>query len=81
MPDQTVNIQEAKTHFSRLIAQVRNGKRVIIAKGGKPVAQLVPLEQGRPVRTPGFLKGRIRIAADFDAPLPPEVTESFFNAS
>lgn len=38
----TVNIHEAKTHLSRLLEQVASGERVIIAKAGKPVAELKP---------------------------------------
>lgn len=48
-----------------------------IARAGKPIAKLVALGPGAPVRKPGFLKGRIRIARDFDAPLPEEVVDLF----
>lgn len=44
------------------------GEELIIAKAGKPVARLVPIEPKRD-RAPGFLKGKIRIGRDFDAPL------------
>ena len=44
MPERTVNIHEAKTHFSKLIARVLAGEEVVIAKAGKPVARLVPVE-------------------------------------
>ena len=64
-----VNISEAKTHLSRLIQEVRNGKEVIIARGNKPVARLVPLDSEKPQRRLGALKGMIHMADDFDAPL------------
>jgi len=73
----TVNIFEAKTQLSKLIQRVENGEDVIIARAGKPVARLTRLEQvKRPIRY-GGLKGKIWIAEDFDAPLPPEVLAEF----
>ena len=71
-----VNIHEAKTNLSRLVDEVTAGAEIVIAKAGKPVAKLVPIGRSR-VRKPGFLKGRIRIAADFDAPLPSELLDAF----
>ncbi len=75
---QTVNIHEAKTHLSRLIEEVNQGtSEVIIAKAGKPLVRLVRLESPKPVRKPGFLKGRIKIADDFDEPLPADLLDAF----
>jgi prevent-host-death family protein len=72
-----VNIHEAKTHLSRLLDRVSQGEEVVIAKAGKPVARLVPIN-GRPERrVPGSASGRIVIGEDFDASLPEEVLESF----
>lgn len=72
----TVNIHAAKTHFSRLVERAARGEEIIIARAGKPLARLVPL--GQPVRRrPGLLKGRIRIPANFDAPLPEELLREF----
>ena len=73
----TVNIHQAKTHFSRLVDAAMRGEETVIAKAGKPAARLVPIKPIKSVRKPGFLKGRIKIAADFDAPLPDEILESF----
>ncbi len=64
----TVNIHEAKTHLSRLLDRVQHGERIIIAKAGKPVAILGPLEAAR--RPVGIDRGRIVIHDDFDDPLP-----------
>ena len=72
-----VNIHDAKTNLSRLVEEVANGAEIVIAKAGKPVAKLVPIKPAVPVRKPGFLKGKIRIAKDFDAPLPPEMLTAF----
>ncbi len=67
----TVNIHEAKTHLSRLLAQVEAGEEVVIARNGKPVARLVACEQqGKPQF--GSLKGRIKIDDSFFDPLPEE---------
>lgn len=73
----TVNIHEAKTHLSRLLDEVSGGKELVIAKAGKPLAKLVPIKPAKPVRKPGFLKGRIKISNDFDKPLPDELLDSF----
>jgi len=54
----TVNIHEAKTHLSRLLARASAGEEIIIAKAGQPVAKLVPISQGQE-RIPGIAKGRV----------------------
>ncbi|CEP66323.1 Type II toxin-antitoxin system, antitoxin Phd/YefM [Moorella glycerini] len=72
-----VNIHEAKTHFSKLLAQVKEGREVIIAKAGKPVARLVPITSDKPERHPGSAKGKITIAPDFNAPLPEAILKEF----
>ncbi len=67
----TVNIHEAKTHLSRLLALVEAGEDVTIARNGKPVARLVPCERpGK--RQFGLLKGRIKLDESFFEPLPEE---------
>jgi prevent-host-death family protein len=76
----SVNVHEAKTHLSRLLDEVSQGEEITIAKAGKPIAKLVPATTSRPIRTPGFLRGKIRIAEDFDAPLPDAVQRSFEGA-
>ncbi|PSR20054.1 MAG: type II toxin-antitoxin system prevent-host-death family antitoxin [Sulfobacillus acidophilus] len=73
----SVNVHEAKTHLSRLLDDVSRGEEVTIAKTGKPIARLVPITASRPTRTPGILRGKIRISDDFDAPLPGDVQRSF----
>ncbi|MDH5497827.1 MAG: type II toxin-antitoxin system Phd/YefM family antitoxin [Nitrospira sp.] len=73
----TVNVHEAKTHFSKLLAAVAKGQRITICKDGMPVAELGPLEAKLPRRRSGLLKGRVTISDDFDAPLPPDVMATF----
>ena len=78
--DKTVNIHEAKTNLSTLIADVEAGEEIIIARAGKPVAKLVPLRKtakARPDRRPGFLKGKIRIGPRFYDPLPEDILAAF----
>ncbi len=67
----TVNVHEAKTQLSRLLAQVEAGEEVVIARNGKPVARLVPCEQ-RGRRRFGSLRGRIKLDESFFDPLPEE---------
>ena len=74
---ETVNIHEAKTQFSRLVDAAAGGKEIIIAKAGKPTARLVPLARVTTKRRFGALKGKIRIADDFDAPLSDDVIAGF----
>ncbi|WP_338926744.1 type II toxin-antitoxin system Phd/YefM family antitoxin [Mycetohabitans endofungorum] len=65
----TYNIHDAKTHLSRLIDQaVHGGEPFVIAKAGKPLVKVVPLELPAPVQRSriGFLKGQISVPADFD---------------
>ena len=66
---QTVNIHEAKTHLSRLLEQVAGGEEIIIAKAGKAIARLVPLDAALKKRRLGLLKGKLNVPDDFDAPL------------
>lgn len=72
-----VNMHQAKTHLSRLVEQARAGEDIVIGKAGTPVARLVPYSQPRERRRPGALEGKIRIADDFDAPLPKAVAAAF----
>jgi prevent-host-death family protein len=73
-----INIYEAKTHLSSLIDRVSHGESFVIAKSGTPLAKLVPLREGEPARIKlGLMKGRIKFAEDFDAPLPDEIVDAF----
>ncbi len=67
---QQLNIYQAKTQFSRLVEQASKGKTFIIARSGKAVAKLVPLDQpNKALFYFGALRGKIKVADDFDAPL------------
>jgi prevent-host-death family protein len=73
----TYNIHEAKTQLSRLLEEMSRGDEVIIARAGVPVARLVPVEPASRERVLGAERGRLVIADDFDAPLPPDVVDAF----
>ncbi|WP_066948500.1 type II toxin-antitoxin system Phd/YefM family antitoxin [Streptomyces lushanensis] len=70
------NVHEAKTHFSRILEQVATGEEVVISKAGVPVAKVVPLRPEVRRTGRGSLKGRIRIADDFDE-LPDGIADEF----
>lgn len=75
VPRTVYNVYEAKTSLSKLVDRAAKGEVIVIAKSGKPLAKLSPLD--RPKRRPGGWKGRVRIAADFDGPLPKEILAAF----
>lgn len=64
-----IPIGEAKTRLSELVRRVEAGEEIVLRRGSKPVARLVAEPQST-IRSPGALSGRIRIADDFDDPLP-----------
>ena len=70
------NISEAKAQLSALIEKVLAGEDVIIGKAGKPVAKLIRYQNDRQPRRPGALKGKIKIADDFDT-LPEDIAKAF----
>jgi prevent-host-death family protein len=70
------NISEAKAQLSALIEKVLAGQDVIIGKAGKPVAKLVAYHQDETPREPGALRGKIKIADDFED-LPDDIAEAF----
>ena len=72
-----VNIHEAKTHFSKLVDRVIHGEEIIIGRSGTPVVKLIAIQDKKPKRVPGALKGQIRISDDFDASLSADILEEF----
>lgn len=71
-----VNIHEAKTYLSRLVARGAQGEEIVIGKAGKPIAKLTPYNDTRGKRSPGAWKGRVKIAPDFDE-LPADLDDPF----
>jgi prevent-host-death family protein len=76
----TVNIHEAKTNFSRLVERVSKGESVVIAKAGKPMVKLVPLDEAerRPARRLGSMIGEFTTPDDFDRWGEEEIAELFY---
>ena len=74
---ETVNIYDAKTRLSQLVDKAASGEDVVVSRNGKPLVRITRLDvPKRPIRF-GVFKGKVKIAADFDAPLPEEVLASF----
>ena len=71
-----VGVHEAKTHLSKLLREVEAGTEVVILRGGKPVARLVPLRT-RAARILGADRDVLVVPDDFDAPLPASVLDDF----
>ena len=75
----TINIHEAKTHLSRLVEQAAKGEPFIIAKAGKPLVKVTPLDAplAGEMRRLGFLEGEIRVPDDFDRMGQEEIEQLF----
>lgn len=76
-----VNIHQAKTHLSKLLARVALGEEFVIAKAGKPLARLIAFRAEDEVRAGGQWKGLVHIGDDFDDPLPDEIAGPFTTPS
>ena len=63
----TINIQAAKTHLSRLVEQAVAGDDIVLAKAGRPLVRLVPVQPDVSPRKAGAWKGKVRMARDFNA--------------
>ena len=72
----TVNVYEAKTQLSALLAEVEAGGEVVIARAGRPVARLIAVGAQATPRTPGVWRGKVRIQPDFDV-LPESIARAF----
>jgi prevent-host-death family protein len=74
---ETVNIYDAKTRLSQLVDKAAAGEDVIVSRNGRPLVRITRLEGAKRQVRFGVLKGKIRIAKDFDAPLPEDVLAAF----
>lgn len=72
-----VNTHHAKTHLSQLLERVAAGEEFVIARAGKPIARLTKFRREDRDRTGAQWKGLVRIADDFDDPLPAEIMQPF----
>jgi prevent-host-death family protein len=76
---QTYNIHDAKTHLSRLVEQASKGEPFVIAKAGKPMVKVIPLDAPGPsqIKRFGFLAGQISVPDDFDQMAEAEIVKMF----
>jgi len=74
---ETVNIYEAKTKLSQLVDKAASGEDVVVSRNGKPLVRITRLEASKRRIRFGVLKGKIKVARDFDAPLPDAVLAGF----
>lgn len=72
----TVNMHDAKTHLSKLVDAAVRGEPFVIAKAGKPLVKVVPVETAAPQRI-GFLEGMYDVPEDFDTMFEDEIREMF----
>jgi prevent-host-death family protein len=74
----TVNIHEAKTHLSRLIEAAAKGEPFIIAKAGKPLVKVVPVDAPTAPKRFDFMKGQFTVPDDFDTMDQEEIEHLFY---
>lgn len=74
---ETVNIYDAKTRLSQLVDKAAAGEDVVVSRNGKPLVRITQLLEPKRTVTFGVLKGKVKLAADFNAPLPAEVLAGF----
>ena len=76
----TFNIHEAKTHLSKLVERAAKGESFVIAKAGKPMVKVVPIDAStdKPKRRIGFLKGVYNVPDDFDEMGREEIEAMFY---
>jgi hypothetical protein len=72
-----VNLHDAKTHLSRYVDQALSGEEVVIARAGKPLVRLVPLNTQPAPRKGGFLRDQVVLSADLKADFQAEIEEMF----
>ena len=74
----TVNMHEAKTHLSKLVAEAANGEPFLIAKAGKPLVKVSPVDELKP-RKLGMFAGQLTVPDEvFDPKLDAEIAELFY---
>jgi len=74
----TVNIHEAKTQLSRLVEAAAKGEPFVIAKAGKPLVKVVPVDAAQAPRRLGFMKGQFTVPDDFDTMFQEEIEKLFY---
>ena len=73
-----MNLHDAKTHLSRYVDQALGGEEVVIARAGRPLVRLVPVQEAEPLpRRLGFLADSARVEADLKQAFAAEITTMF----
>ena len=78
---ETVNMHYAKTHLSRLVEKAAKGEAFIIARAGKPLVKVVPIEEAPTTtskRPLGTMRGAFTVPDDFDTMMEKEIEEMFY---
>ena len=70
-------MHDAEINLSNLVERAARGEEIVIAKAGRPLARLVPLEKRTAPRSLGMYAGQVTIGPDFDDPLPDEIQAAF----
>jgi len=73
-----VAIADARENFLELVSRAQSGEEVVIERGSRRVARIVPFTKKKPQRQPGLARGQIRVSKNFDAPLPDRLVRSFY---
>jgi prevent-host-death family protein len=76
----TISVYNARAEFSRLIERALGGEEIVITRRGKPAVRLVPVEEPRPRRKPGALKGKLELPEGFFDPLPDDIIDAFYES-
>ena len=77
-----INIHHAKTHLSKLVEEVALGEEIIIAKAGKPIAKLVPIDKPKKnIRVPGSMKNQIIFTDNYNQPMREDELSLWLNSS
>lgn len=74
---ESINIYEAKTRLSQLVDKAASGEDVVVSRNGKPLVRITRLEDSKRRIQFGLLKGKVKVADDFDLPLPADVLAGF----
>jgi Antitoxin of toxin-antitoxin stability system len=74
----TSTIHQAKTNLSKLIEQAERGEEVLIARGKKVVAKIVPVGTSPKKRRLGILRGKLKVTDAFFEPLPDEELDAWY---
>jgi len=76
----SISVYQARAELSRLIERALAGEEIVITRRGKPTVRLLPVEDARPRRKPGALKGKLTLPECFFDPLPDDIVDAFYES-